>query len=86
MADFEAKMVPKISGTRQEGSVSYAGCLRTGSYIFYSVICVYRFYIIADIVLIPKTGLVVPDRRGHEARFEDVQHLSCKVRASGCRV
>ena len=24
-------------GTQQEGSVSYAGCLRTGSYIFYSV-------------------------------------------------
>ena len=26
--------------------------------------------------------MVVPERRGHEARFEDVQHLSRKVRAS----
>ena len=34
----------------------------------------------------PVFFFVVPDRRGLEARFEDVQYLSRKVRASGCRV
>jgi hypothetical protein len=31
------KRCRKSVGMQQEGSVSYAGCLRTGSYIFYSV-------------------------------------------------